>query len=206
MCQRPGRDASRQIARPKELLLFWKTVIAFFAMNSPFDHPGCAADHCCAAVPGRPWALKSNRFAVRRRPSRRTIRPTPKALHPKAQGQRSGAAAERHPGDESSERHIPRRGLTRRCGRSIPSITFVELQAVLVTQTPEFIVKRLSPVTPCLVGDIPFENVDMRGTEGESAVTIATSTVLRLSNAFGVRAGTSVRPPRVRCATLGFGM
>src|SRR4030042_2642645 len=88
-CDPRTESFGMQLFRGKETI-----VRATHATDFPCDHPGAP----------RSWGDAR---------ARRTIHPTPKALDSKAQGQRSGAAAERHPGDEFTDKHIPRRGLTR---------------------------------------------------------------------------------------------
>jgi hypothetical protein len=70
-----------------------------------------------APLRGDPWAVTCDRFAVRSGGRRAQHRPmalsTPKALYVTTRGQRSGAAAERHPGSLASlKAPKPRRGCT----------------------------------------------------------------------------------------------
>jgi hypothetical protein len=86
---------------------------------------------------------------------------TPKAFHSEAQGRwYSGApwvTGRTHKGYAESVKH-----LWRRCDRSIPNISFVNLDAVFFTQSAKLVLECLATVMLFLIGDVFNEGFDMR--------------------------------------------
>ena len=86
---------------------------------------------------------------------------TPKAFHSKAQGRRySGApwvTGPMHKGYAESVKH-----LWRRCVRSIPNISLVNLDTIFLAQSAKLILKCLATMMLFLVVNVFYEGINMR--------------------------------------------